>query len=101
MKSSTLDCPATGDNALGFSFKLLNYQITHLPNSPTPLTLFPLSSITSFHLVMGSAVRIRHCPATVCAENLSNMPLEWFPFAPDVGVNGRDDPGRRFRLIEA
>jgi hypothetical protein len=75
MKSSTLDCPATGDNALGFSFKLLNYQITHLPNSPTPLTLFPLSSITSFHLVMGSAVRIRHCPATVCAENLSNMPL--------------------------
>jgi len=53
------------------------------------------------HLVMGSAVRIRHCPATVCAENLSNMPLGRSPFAPDVGVNGREDPGRRFRFGEA
>ena len=48
------------------------------------LTLFPLSSITSLHLVMGSAVRIRHCPATVSAENLSNMPLGKVPFAPDL-----------------
>ena len=39
---------------------------------------------------MGSAVRIRHCPATVSAENLSNIPLGGLPFAPDFGVNGRD-----------
>jgi len=50
---------------------------------------------------MGSAVRIRHCPATVCAENLGNMPLESLHFTLDVGVNGQDDPGRRFRFIEA
>ena len=50
------------------------------------LTLFPLSSITSLHLVMGSAVRIRHCPATVSAENLSNMPL------------GEEGPGKALQV---
>jgi len=39
------------------------------------LTLVLHSDITFLHLVMGSAVRIRHCPATVFAENLSSMPL--------------------------
>jgi hypothetical protein len=57
--------------------KLLNYQVTQIypitTQLPNLLTSFPLSSITSLHLVMGSAVRIRHCPATVFAENLKRQ----------------------------
>jgi hypothetical protein len=75
----------------------LKFEISNF----NPLTSLLLSDITSLHLVMGSAVRIRHCPATVFAENLSNMPLGGSPFEPDFGVNGREDPGRRFRFGEA
>jgi hypothetical protein len=63
---------------------LLRLPITHLPNCSftkfldsftNSLDLTRRSHITFFRLVMGSAVRIRHCPATVSAKNLSNMPL--------------------------
>jgi hypothetical protein len=74
---------------------VLIYQITNLPNYQIPVCPFTKSldltcrsHIVFFHLVMGSAVRIRHCPATVSAENLSSMPLGKVP-------------GRSFRLIEA
>jgi hypothetical protein len=70
----------------GPDFHLLIYQITHLPVSSS-LDLNRRSHISFFRLVMGSAVRIRHCPATVSAENLSNMPL------------GENVPGRRSRFI--
>ena len=79
-------CPL-GDNALDSVFKLPIYQITQLPNR---LTSLPLSSITSLHLVMGSAVRIRHCPATVFAENLKRQATGKVPISrPDFGVTGK------------
>jgi hypothetical protein len=69
-----------------------------LPIDPALLTEPAFDLTLEKRGMYGKAVKIRHCPATVNAENLSNSHWEGSPFAPDVGVDGREDPGRRFKF---